>query len=33
MIMCDLQDYGLISLNANVKNSDAIFHDYGIKIN
>ena len=33
MIMCDLQDYGLITLSSNVKNSDALFHDYGIKIN
>jgi len=32
MILLDLQDYGLISLNGNPKNSDASFHEYGIKI-
>jgi len=32
MILCDLQDYGLINLG-NHKNCDVVYHDYGIKLN
>ena len=32
LMLCDLQDCGLIELTSNKKLSDVTFYDYGIKI-
>ena len=32
LMLCELQDFGLISLTPNRKNSDLIYEDYGIKV-